>query len=791
MYIQNIQDFIKQNPIEKLDLEKAKQLYDKIVDDLNYHNWLYYVKSNPVISDYEYDLLFHYLEDLEKKFPQLIKPYSPTQRLTNQIQSELKKEKHLYPLLSLENTYSEEDIKEFINRIKRTLLDKNDLSFYVEPKYDGLSIELIYKNWNFQQAITRWDGIIWEDVTENAKTIRTLPLKIPYKGELHVRWEVVIRKSEFEKVNKEREKQWLSLYSNPRNLASGSLRQLDPSITRERNLDVVCYEVLNYKDFDFNYHHESLDFLEEQWFWIYDLKNILEAHKQEYKNNQEFTKFYNYFHPRKTLTENQVLEVVKSSLIKKILDEEDIEFDWLVIKLENIKYWDILWNTEHHPRWAFAFKYPAEQVTSQILDVELSVGRTWIITPVAILTPVEIWWVIVKRATLHNFDFVKEKDIHIWDYVWVQRSWEVIPYILEVITERRWNNKNNENIDDLIKYYDNLVKEKQAERNDNISYLHYLKKFNLNDQKLVEYWNLIKIIEPPYCPVCWWETFHPEQEVALRCINVACPAQVKEKIVHFVSKNWLDIEWLSEKTINLFLKVWLIKDYWDIFYLPEKKNEILALPGFQQKKVENIINAIESKKQIPLDKFLSALWIEFVWKKTAKLIQDGLEQSDLIKNFLKTDNEIDFKKLAEFLISENGQEFLLSINWIWPKVAQSIKKFFHEEHNKKVLDKILKKVKIIFNQEKWGKFTWQSIVITGSVEWISRDKIAKFIEENGWEFSNQVTQHTTLLLVGDKPWHSKLEKAKKYWTPTYDLKKFLKENGFIFPENVKIQESLF
>ena len=790
MNIQNIQEFIKENPIQKLSLEEAKKLYDKIVDDLNYHNWLYYIKSNPIISDYEYDLLFHYLENLEKKFPQLVKPYSPTQRLTNQIQSELKKEKHLYPLLSLENTYSEEDVKEFINRIKRALPDKKDLSFYVEPKYDGLSIELIYNNWNFQQAITRWDWIIWEDVTENAKTIRTLPLKIPYKWELHIRWEVVIRKSEFEKVNKEREKAWLSLYSNPRNLASWSLRQLDPSITRERNLDVICYEILNFEDIWLKYHHETLDFLEELWFFVYDLKNILEKNKEKYKNNQEFQKFYNMFKKRRPLTEEQVLEVVKSPLIKEILDNEDIEFDWLVIKLDNMEYYKILWSTEHHPRWAFAFKYPAEQVTSQILDVELSVGRTWIITPVAILNPVEIWWVIVKRATLHNFDFVKEKDIHIWDYVWVQRSWEVIPYILEVIKERR-QKTDNKPIDELINYYDNLVKEKDLERNDKTSYLHYLKKFHLDKQELVEYGNLIKLIEPPYCPVCWWETFHPEGEVALRCINVACPAQVKEKIVHFVSKHWLDIEWLSEKTIELFLKVGLIKDYWDIFYLPEKKQEILALPGFQQKKVENIIKAIENKKEVPLDRFLAALWIEFVWKKTAKLIKNGLEQTNLIKKFLKEGKYIDFHKLADFLASDDGQDFLLSINWIWPKVAQSIKKFFLEEHNKKVLEKLLQKVKVVFEQEKKWKFQWQRFVITWSIEWISRDKIAKFIEENWWEFSNQVTQDTTLLLVGEKPGHSKLEKAKKYGIKTYSLEKFLEENWFNFEWNKKQELSLF
>ena len=795
MYIQNPEQFIKENPINKLDEGKAKEIYDKLVEDLNYHNYLYYVKSQPVISDYEYDLLFHYLEDLENKFPQFIRKDSPTQRLTNQIQSELKKAKHTYPLLSLENTYNPNDVEEKLIKIEKDVNAKN-MDFYIEPKYDGLSIELIYEDGFFKQAITRWDGFIWEDVTENAKTINTMPLKISYKWKLHVRWEVVVKKTIFEKINQEREKQGLETYSNPRNLASGSLRQLDASITASRKLDVICYEVLNFKETWLSYHHESLDFLEKNWFWVFDFKTIGDLEiKWDLGDKLKLSK------PRHWLKKEEILEIVKSQEIKDLLDKQDVEFDWLVIKVDNEKYWSVLWNTAHHPKRAFAFKYPAKQVSTQLLDVELSVWRTGVITPVAILDPIEIDGVIVKRSTLHNFDFIKEKDIHIEDYLWIQRSGEVIPYVDSVIKERR--NKGDLEIDGDFgdeKKCENLIKnylQKIKKRDYKYWYLSYSLKYNLCDQNIIDYGYLIKIIEVPYCPVCGGETFRPDWEVALRCINVACPAQVKEKLSYFVSKHWLDIEWLSEKTIELLLEVWLIKDYWDIFVLPEKRQELLTLPGFKEKKVENIIRAIEEKKEVSLDMFLQALWIEFIWKKTAKLIVENLEINDQVRTQLTgaesglKGDYVNFQKLVNFLVSEEWEEFLMWINWIWPKVIQSIKKFFHEKHNQQVVEKLLKYIKIKQTSFKKWKFSGELFVITGSIEWIPRDKIEKWIEENWWDFSNQVTKETTLLLVGEKPWNSKIKKAQEYNISSYDLYKFLKENWFSFPTKVKVQEGLF
>lgn len=771
MYIQNSEQFIKEHSIDKLTLEQAKEIYNKLVDDLNYFNYLYYVKSQPVISDYEYDLLFNYLEDLEKNFLTLIRKDSPTQRLTNQIQSELRKAKHKYPLLSLWNTYNVDEVEEKIDKfIKDFEID----SFYIEPKYDGLSIELIYENGYFQQAITRWNGFEWEDVTENVKTIKSLPLKINYKWKLHVRWEVVVKKSIFEKINKEREKQWLEIYSNPRNLASWSLRQLDVSITAKRKLDVICYEILNIGDLNFSFHFESLNFLEEKWFLVYDFKYILNVENIRNKN-------LIIFKDRHWLNKKEILEVVKSEYIKNILDKEDVEFDGLVIKVDNIKYWNILGKTAHHPKRAFAYKYPAKQISSQILDIELSVWRTWVITPVAVLQPIDFSGVIVSRASLQNFDFIKEKDIKIWDYVWVQRSWEVIPYIIWVIKERRNTKIDKKDIWDFIKTT------KKVSWDYKNSYLEYLLNHNLieNEEK-----KLIDIQEPKYCPVCNGDTLHLEWEVALKCINVSCPAQVKEKIAYFVSKNWLDIDGMWIEIISSLLQSKIIVDYGDIFYLEEKKQELLSLPLFKEKKVNNLLFAINQKKIISLNVFLTALWVELLWKKTAKLIADNLYLFENFEQFKKW-NYIDFNKLIEFLASQKWEEFLQSINGIWPKVIKSIKKFFYEKHNQKVITKILQKIKIIISDYKNGKFFGQQFVITGSIEWISRDKLEKFIEENGWELLNQVTKETTFLLIGDKAWNSKIKKAKEYNILTKELKSWLQENWRNFDKKTIKEESLF
>lgn len=714
----SIEKFIKEHSIQNAqDMEK---IYSQIVDEINRHNFLYYVKSSPEISDFEYDKLFTYLKKTEEQYPELVSLESPTQRLNNQIQDELQKAEHKFPLLSLENTYSADEVEKFIDRLNK---NHQISDFFVEPKYDGLSVEIIYKAGRFKQAITRWNGQIGEDVTENVKTIQSLPLSINFKQDLHIRWEVVIRKSIFEKVNENQLKNNLQIYSNPRNLASWSLRQLDLSITKERNLDIIVYDILNYKDLQITKHTEVLSFLEENNFFVFDLKNICP----------------NIFAERKWLNKSEILEIVNSSNVKTALDGQDIDFDWLVIKVNNTQKYEEISCTTHHPKRAFSFKYPPKQFISNLLNVEFSVWRTWTITPVAILTPIDISWVTVKRASLHNFDFIKEKNIKIWNSVLVQRSGEVIPYIVSVV-----DSKENKNL---------------------------------------------KIItEPHKCPVCAGETFRPKWEVALKCMNVSCPAQTKEKISYFVSKNCLDIEWLGEKTIDVFYEIWILKDYWDIFYIPNYRQKLLSLPLFQEKKIDNLIKSIQEKQNLNLDVFLTALWIEFVGKKTAKIIIEALIEN----NILSENEQVDFIKLQEFFQKSDFQEFLENVHGLGPQTAQSFYKFFQESHNQQVLKKLLPKLTLhIKKTNKSWKFAWKIFCITWNVAQVERWKIINFIEKNSWEFSNQITKNIDLLLIGEKPWNSKLLKATELWISTRSLQDFLQENDFKFPFKVNIQEPLF
>lgn len=713
-----VNNFIKNDSIE--DIDSAKKTYTKLISELNHHNFLYYIESSPVISDFEYDRLFDFLKKLEADYPELISLESPTQRLNGQIQDELRKAEHRFPLLSLENSYSPLELEEFIDRIYR---NHEVLDLFIEPKYDGLSVELVYKDWKFFQAITRWNGVIWEDVTENVKTIASLPLEISHKQDLHIRWEVVIRKSIFKKVNESQQKKNLQTYSNSRNLASGSLRQLNVAITRQRNLDIIVYDILNYKELWILNHIESLNILEKNNFFVLDLKNLCP----------------NIVKYREAFSKEKVLEIVSSSKIKEALDEYDIDFDWLVIKVNSTEKYDQIGYTAHHPKRAFSFKYPPKQFSSVLLDVEFSVWRTGVITPVAILEPVNISWVNVKRASLHNFDFIKEKNIKIWNSVLVQRSWEVIPYIVWVIGEN-WE-------------------------------------------------DLRDILEPKSCPVCDWKTFRPDWEVAIRCINISCSAQTKEKIAYFASRNWIDIDWLWLKTIDTFYESWVLRDYWDIFYIPEHRQKLLWLPLFQEKKIDNLIESIKDKQNLELDVFLTALWIEFVGKKTAKIIIESMLENWILDNH----ENVDFQNLIDsFLSKPESEEFLLTVHWLWPQTVQSFIRFFAWKENQKVISKILNKVNLhIKKANKSWEFSWKVFCISWNLKNIQRQDVVDFIEKKSWGFSPQVVKSTNVLLVGENPWNSKIAKAKNIGIPIYPLQEFLNENWFKFPVKSKTQNPLF
>jgi NAD-dependent DNA ligase len=848
--------FIETNPVEKIDFETAKSIYNDLIDVINYHNYLYYVKAAPVISDYQYDKLFHYLEDIEKKFPNLIRKDSPTQRINVVVQEEFKKAKHKVPLLSLENSYNADDLLEWNDFVRRRLdiiiselkgLNlKENLSYHIEPKFDGSSVELVYKNWEFVQAITRWDWIEGEDVTENVKTIYNLPLVLKWAEnieELRIRWEVLMPISSFERVNKEREAQWLPLFANPRNAAAWSLRQLDPKITAKRWLIIYVYDLL-YIEVENQLNTEIIDpniMNLDRFIWndevskIY-LSNLLWLSKVLSKNVFQITQkdvieFFNklwlpiFWWEKVTNNFTEVVNICTSKETLDFFENQEIEFDWLVIKVNNLWTWPVLWMTAHHPRWAIAYKFPAKQVATKLLSVDFQVWRTGIITPVANLKPVEIAWVTVSRATLHNFDFIKEKDIRIWDWVWVIRSGEVIPYVLGPIKERRpesCNSSNQENhYENIEKFISDKLKEhikKEAnflDSNSNQDFVvsdiiccendEFLNEVIFNQDSLincrhillsylvnlVKYNCIISIIPPNCCPVCGSEVIKLPGEVYYYCSNINCPAQIKEKLKHFVSKEWMDIEWLGDKLIDLLVDSWLVKHYADLYRLkePEKKAKLLKLPLMGEKRVSDLLNQIEKSKERPLWRLINALGIRYVWRKTAKLLEEAIfykikklvwSDRNKLKEYIERFNR---RELIKFLTDE---AFVSSIYGIGDKTVFSLKKYLTEPQNQEIL-KQLYEVGVKFNifEEFQIEEENENLPLKGihfSITWkfnIPRSKIVDILQSFWWEWDEQPKRTTNFILVWQDP-GSKLEKASRYWLEIIDsLEKLYEKYPFL------------
>ncbi len=885
--------FVKEKPIDTLSLEEAKKIYKDLVDIINFHNYLYYVEANPVISDYEFDQLFKYLKDIEAKYPQLISPDSPTQRLTFQLQTEFKTAPHKVPLLSLDNTYNADDLKEWHKFITRqlTAFGINKWSYSIEPKYDWSSVELVYKNWKFVQAITRWNWIEWEDVTENVKTIMNLPMELKWAeniAEIRIRWEVLMRKSVFERLNKIRQAQWLPLFANPRNAAAGSLRQLDPKITAERGLIIYVYDLL-YMEKNIQEALEDIN-KEEVLLPINDdlmkitlvsLKRVLNKKIEEITQIDIYNLFDSWGLPvwERIWFAKDIDEVIKICTSEDTLNyfrSQDIEFDWLVIKIDELYLRWYLWYTWHHPRWAVAYKFPAEEVSTKLLSVDFQVWRTGIITPVANLESVEIAGAKVSRATLHNFDYIEEKDIRVGDWVWVIRSWEVIPYILGPIVEKRpcWgrnseealkkseennNKKNNNNkfeeqsqtIDKLFKWNlvnyvwdklkkyilnyfsksyrlkedktliccedENLLNEVVFDTNQKFDcrdkYLSYL-------QWLVKYNCIIKILPPNCCPVCGSQTVKFEWEVYLYCSNINCPAQMKEKLKRFVSKDCMDIQWLGDKFIDLLVDSKLVKHYADLYKLkePEKYSQLIRLPLMWEKRVQDMLNEIEKSKDRHLRRLINALWIRYVWKKTAKILEraivikkswileqltrDQLDADIWMDKLIKliTDWKVDVEKLKyelskfdwqEFINILSDTEFVESIYWIWIKTVKSLHTYLTNPDNVQII-KELYEVWVRFNHfefldeiEKLST-TWetsQALPLTWihfSITWsfgIPRSKIVEILESYGWVWDEQPKKTTNFILVWQDP-GSKLQKSQKYWIEIItDLKELEKRYG--------------
>lgn len=652
---------------------------------IEYHNKRYYQQDAPEISDAEYDRLMRELQDLENQYPDEHLAFSPTQRVGAAPVNKFAPFIHPSAMLSLANAFSNEEIIEFDNRIKRmTGVDK--ISYVAEPKLDGLAVNLIYEKGLFTGGATRGDGSTGEDVTQNLKTISSLPLKMKNTGDksipsfIEIRGEVYIESEPFQKLNRRRINEGEEPFANPRNAAAGSLRQLDSKITARRPLNIFLYHVGEVKGIGFTSHWEVLKALKS---WGFPVNPIIE----QAKGIQECIQYF-------------------ENIVKK-REHLPYEIDGVVLKVNDLSLQKTLGNVSRNPRWALACKFPAAQATTVVKEIFVGVGRMGTLTPVAIMEPVNVGGVMISRATMHNEDEVLKKDVRVGDTVVIQRAGDVIPEVVKVILEKRTGKE-------------------------------------------------IKFKMPANCPECGSEIVRFEGEAAHRCVNISCPAQLKEHIRHFASRGAMDIEGLGEKVSAQLFDAKLIADPADLYFL--NKEQLVALDRQAEKSAQNLIEAIRKSKSPPLDKFIYALGIRHVGERTAKL---------LTVRFGSMEKLIKAKK-----------EDLTAINEIGPEIAASIVEFFHEHKNIDVMNKFSKagvvpqEKEIQTNAPLQGK----SFVFTGSMESIARNDAKIIVENLGGTIHSSVTKKTTYVVAGSEPGY-KLDKANSLGITVLNEKEFLKLVG--------------
>ena len=651
--------------IEKKSKLEIKKEIEELREEIRKHNYQYYVLDQPLVSDYEYDQLMRQLIKFEQDYPRFVTPDSPTQRVGAKPLEQFMTAQHLSPMLSLSNAFSEQELLDFDQRIKKNISEQI-YDYAVELKIDGLAIALLYENGILTRGATRGDGITGEDITQNLRTIGSIPLKLrEFKGMdvIEVYGEVYMSRENFKKLNEERLKKSENLFANPRNAAAGSVRQLDPSITAGRQLETFIYQATFSRNDYFSTHMELLDFLKKAGLRVNS--NI-----------------------KLCATIEEAIEYCNSWQKRK--NELNYDIDGMVIKVNQLSLREKLGSTSKSPRWAIAFKFPAEQMTTIIKDIIVGIGRTGALTPVAILEPIFISGSRVQRATLHNEDEIKRKDIRIGDTVLVQKAGEVIPEIVQVIKEKRSGKE---------------------------------KVFQMPDR----------------CPICGSQAVKLDEEVASRCNNISCPAQVKEKIRHFVSRGAMDIEGLGPALINQLVNNNVIKDFADLYFI--KREELLALERMADKSSDNIIEAIENSKNRPLSSLIYALGIRHVGIYASRLLAD------------KLDNLLDLEK---FSIEE-----LVKIEGIGPIMAESILLFFQQKENREIIKK-LQQAGVNFQSEKKtaekGILEGLQFVLTGTLEHFSREEAKDLIEKSGGRVTNNVTKKTDFLLLGRDP-GSKYQKA--------------------------------
>ncbi|HON58781.1 MAG TPA: NAD-dependent DNA ligase LigA [Smithella sp.] len=652
---------------------------------IQYHNVRYYQQDNPEISDQEYDALMRELQELEEKYPEAYSESSPTQRVGAAPLTKFASFSHPSPMLSLANAFSDEEILEFDRRVKR-LAGTDNVSYVAEPKLDGLAVNLIYENGIFKKGATRGDGTTGEDVTQNLKTISSLPLKILKSSTvatpsfIEIRGEVYMEKEPFRKLNQRRLDEGEEPFANPRNAAAGSLRQLDSRITARRPLNIFLYQIGEAKDVSFMSHREALLALQE---WGFPVNPLVE----------------------KKADIDACLEYYKKIGEKR--ESLPYEIDGIVLKVDDLTLQKKLGNVSRNPRWALACKFPAAQATTVVEDIQVGVGRTGILTPVALMRPVNVGGAMVSRATLHNEDEVLKKDIRIGDTVVIQRAGDVIPEVVKVVPEKRTGNE---------------------------------KRFKM----------------PNKCPECGAEVVRPEGEAAHRCVNISCPAQIKEHIRHFASRGAMDIEGLGEKVSAQLFDAGLIRDPADLYFL--SKEQLMALDRQAEKSAGNLIDAIAKSKTPPLEKFIYALGIRHVGERTAKLLADHFGSMENLMNATKED--------------------LTAVSEIGPEIAESILEFFHEPKNRDVMKKFARAGVMPRKKEKESSLplSGQSFVFTGALKSMGRNEAKALVEGLGGTVLSGVTKTTSYVVAGNEP-GSKLAKAEAAGITILSEEEFLKLIG--------------
>ena len=638
----------------------------------------YYELDSPTVSDQEYDRYMQELLDLENEYPDMIDETSPTQKVGGEVLEGFEKVTHKTRMISLSNAFDYEDLVAFDERIKKIT---PHITYQVELKMDGLAMSLHYSNGKFKQAVTRGDGTVGEDVTSNVKTIASLPMSIPYLNDIEIRGEVIMPKNVFEKLNEERKANLEEPFANPRNAAAGSIRQLDSNIAKKRKLDAYWYFLMDAQTHGCHTQEDALQFLSS-------LNIKTNPIRRNCQNIQEVWQFI------------EEMSAQRNDL--------PYEIDGIVIKVNELARWEELGETAKSPRWAIAYKFPAEEVITKLKDIKLTVGRTGKITPNAVLEPVRVAGSLVSAATLHNEDMINLKDVRVNDFVVIRKAGDIIPEVVRSLSERREENSQ-------------------------------------------------KYIFPTTCPVCNSTLVRYKDEAAHYCINPDCPARLSESIIHFASRDAMNIDTLGNKRVEFFCEKGLLQSIEDIYKLKDKKEELLQLEGFKDKSVDKLIEAIENSKSNPLEDLIFGLGIRQVGKKAAKI---------LAKKYLTMDN-----------LMNTTKEELTNIKDIGEITALSIMDYFSLESNQKLIQELKElgcRMDSEAEEQVESMFTGKIVVLTGSLTLFTRDEAKNLLEKLGATCTGSVSKKTSLVIYGENA-GSKLQKALQLGVSIMDEQTFMEE----------------